>query len=334
MQRVDHESGPVAVGLLGGCSSQVEPPPAPVSGAQTSVAVTSGTATDVDAPQDRSLPLTRYEFSMTEQARVGEALKLLLGDCMKQYGYRQDVALVRRQSADTLVWQVRDFGPVGNARRYGLTDPGLAARVGYRLRSQVERRPTPDDQDLAGFGPPTPQIDALLTGYAPATDATSAPLPVRTAPGGVPVPPGGCQAVAEQVLSPDGRVVPGQAPDLVASLRARSFEDAGTDPAVVRAGTAWRACMAAKGFPQVRSVLTAVTDLGLGLDTSSVSARERQAATADATCNLSSGFAVAYAAAEEQIQRAQVAEHEAELAELARTRDAVMIRTGEVLSRG
>lgn len=219
----------LAAGAAAGCSAPAsgeEPGPqvsvTPVDIRQpTSTPTVSVTPGLLDSTHLR-LPLDAYLLSDRERADLAFAQDALVTRCAARYGVTMPPPPRRQQ-----------LGPrTYTERRYGLTDPVLAAADGYHL----------GERDPRNVGkPPTPDLSPtqalVLTGRRAATDATGTPdAPVQ------PVPAGGCLGEADRKLGGSWDNT-----DLVEAIDNNSVIDATKNPQVLATFRAWSACMKAKG---------------------------------------------------------------------------------------
>lgn len=224
------------------------------------------------------LPLDAYRLSAGEQVRVTDAEDRVVRVCMHRFG------LTPPRRPDTA-----PLGPTTHTeRRYGLTDPKLAARDGYHLGNRdprtAPRRPTPHlspAQELVLFG--------------------SAAGSARHEYAGRPVPEGGCLGAADRRVGVDD-----EAADLVDKLDAASVLDARHKPAVKAAFRDWSACMRADGFDYAMPWDPANDPRFTGRTSSPT---EIRVATADVACKKKTNVVGVWYAADVALQRVSIDRH-------------------------
>lgn len=305
--------------------------PASVGGPSPSGATSSRASQE---PRDYALPLTPYYPTNTELAQISQASSLLIGRCMERFGYAQDVQAVVRASELSARAEALNFGPIGNARRYGLADVAQARRYGYRLRADVDGLTAELNAfgDSLGLGAASPGRDLLLTGMSAPATTGDVPQKVTQAADGTAVPDGGCIAEAERQLASKAGAAAGRTAELVSSLKADSYLRAGRVAEVVAAEAIWVRCMRDRGYGRARAVMTAAEDLGVDTDSARPAKEELTIASADAACNASSRFAEVYHRVEARLQERQVEEHAEELADIRQEKDAVVKAAAAVLA--
>jgi hypothetical protein len=267
----------LVIALLAGCAA--DPPPVPS-----------------DTHGDFVLPADAYAFTLPETGRIDLARELLAGQCMRRLGYAFDPEAARREIAAGNEDTVTDLGWFGNKRRYGVTDPAIAARYGYHLVDPDlgGRSPAP------GFGALTPAMRTALTGT--------------------------CTREASTALSPDGVV--GEA-DVVAGLGSRSFRDSMHDPAVTAAFAQWSGCMSEKGY---HYATPAVAGTDFDIDKSAISAAETTAAEADVACKQRTHLVDIWHGFETTVQNKQIDQDRNAFAAARADHDAEMHRVEAVIA--
>lgn len=249
------------VGLLAGCSAspglEVAPP-------------------KLLRSVDLRLPLDDYLLSPAELRDLSAARVLLIRRCMTaaglDYPSRADSA-----PKGPMTW---------NERRYGITDPDLAAVDGYGLGA---REPV--------SGKPAPRLDAEQ----------------RAALDG----PQGCTVRAGEEQR---RGDPKLDRDLPRRLTAASFARSRRDPAVVDVAREWSDCMRAKGFRYTDPLAPPADRRFAG--PGEPAAAEIATATADVECKRRTNLVGVWFTAESAIQDGLVAGNRAELRRIRQTNDA------------
>ncbi|HEU5111412.1 MAG TPA: hypothetical protein VFT95_22960 [Micromonosporaceae bacterium] len=233
----------LAAALVAACSgspSPVEPPPVLLRSAEL------------------RLPIDDYLLSPVDLRQLAAARVVLVRQCMNAAG------LDLPPPAES-----RETGPrTWNERRYGITDPDLAAVDGFGL----------GDRDPAAQQPkPAPKPDAAQ----------------RAALDG----PGGCVARADRDQRRDSP--PGADRDLPRRLSAESFDRSGREPTVRAAVSAWSECMRANGLNYDDPLAPLADARFAGAPTEA----EITAATADVECKRRTNLVGVWFTAESAIQR-------------------------------
>ena len=166
-------------------------------------------------------PLANFQLTPRQEAQQEYLNQRLERDCMRRFGF--DFLPGLRDQTDQAVAISAEFA----SRRYGITDPALAARFGYRLSTATGGPGAPQSvNDL-----PRPAL-AALTGRA-------------GAPADTPV--GGCAGAAARALGISDRSSTGA--QTVTGIGRTAFTSAQADPKVRAAFTAWARCMADQDHP-------------------------------------------------------------------------------------
>jgi hypothetical protein len=256
-------------------------------------------ATAVPPPQDSHgdfvLPADAYAFTLPETGRIDLARELLAGKCMQRLGYAFDADAARREIAAGNRNTVTDLGWYGNKRRYGVTDPAIAARYGYHL------------------------VTGNLGGTSPAPGLGALTAAMRTALTGT------CTREAATALSPDGVV--GEA-DVVAALGSGSFRDSMRSPTVTAAFAQWSACMLEKGY---HYATPAVAGPEFDLDSPRITPAETAAASTDVACKQRTHLLDVWRTFETTDQNRQIAQNPTAFAAAKAAHDAEMRRVDAIL---
>lgn len=216
------------------------------------------TGTGVPAHPAAGLPLMDFELTPAEDLDVDRALTLVSNRCLTRSGVRAFLHPESQPQADRL------------DRRYGVTDPAVAARYGYHV---------PPGTQLTGRVPP----DA-----AP----TAAEKRVYLGPDGSGR--DGCAGEASRALGfadlagpdPERLLDRGDQESFLASRRDRN---------VLAVTAAWSACMGAHGHPAADPIEVAGT---VDIDTPQPTAAEIALATTDVACKRAHDVVAVWLAAE------------------------------------
>ncbi|MEV6810388.1 hypothetical protein [Streptomyces sp. NPDC051129] len=215
-----------------------------------------------------------------------------------------------------------DGGVYGNKRRYGVTDPAMAATYGYHLAGTIDQRT--HGRARAAGGPAHRDLRYLtaLNGPGQGSDGQAT---VK----GRKVPPGGCTAQASERLiekgSATGSFSYGQ---LAADIKADSFRRSLREPAVKAAVRAWAACMSKAGY----TVASPVTDAPyFDLDEPAVSRKEIAMARTDVGCKKRTRLVRVWSQAEARDQREQIARNVGALDRVRREQRSRMAAVARIL---
>jgi hypothetical protein len=263
----------LAAGLVGiiavstaGCAAEG----ATEAGGEPAVTVTPSAV----APAAVLLPLDPYLFSLNDVHRLGRAHRILVTRCMDRFGF--DLDMPEPGSEPGL--------PNRNERRYGVVDPVVAARLGYRAAppDQARQRQPPATNR-------TPEETAALFGRGPRF--------VR----GMPIPQGGCAGEAQRKLTSTGPSVPDR--NLAQRLSHEAFLRSQRDSRVRAVFVRWSKCLAAGGY-DYRTPLDPPRDPRFVKG--EVTAKEIETATADVACKQRTNLVGVWLAVESAYQRRQI----------------------------
>jgi hypothetical protein len=255
------------VGSVVGCGSGVDPA-AEANGAASIATTHGGSSSD-----ELVLPINAYGYTVPERDRLGWARDILIGECMRGYGFSYDATANAAQNSRRARVDIQDHGFYGNKRRYGLTGMATAATYGYHLVSTATGVASPADQaNPYGLGTLSATGRAVLTGFGADGKRMSGSVSGRQ------VPAGGCLGAADAKLGGSGSAREAKP---VSDLAGMSYEHSLKDPAVTSAFRAWSSCMTGRAY-HVADPLDASN--GFNLDVKTVSAHETAAARADVAC--------------------------------------------------
>ncbi|MET9413395.1 hypothetical protein ABZY03_04245 [Streptomyces klenkii] len=252
----------------------------------------------MESAASHPLPIDPYLLTNAQADRLDAARRTLVERCMNRFGitYRPpDPATPFRPGTRTQY-------------RYGVTDPGDAARYGFAPPGSP-RTPAPPPAP-----PPSLSAEAgvVLTGTDdPKAKPGSSAAKGGQRVGGRTVPAGGCLGEARAVLRTDGAEAGGDAP-VADRINAESFEKARRDPRVTGILAQWAACMKQRGFPSYADPLQASGDPAWR--TEQPSAKEREAATADARCKKAHNVVGVWFTVDAAYQRQEIDRNAKELA--------------------
>ncbi|MEU0546248.1 hypothetical protein [Micromonospora sp. NPDC005979] len=237
------------------------------------------------------LPIEAYRLDGEQRLTLDRARSILIDDCMRRFG------IDRRQPAAA----TGRAGPEPMSRRYGVTDPAVAARWGYHL--------APGEGTVARTEPGAAVPPAEMLVWTGSEDGRPAPAgqPTRTYQGHE-VPAGGCAGEAGrelQLTSPEDI-----AEHLVTSIDFNAFDQARTDNRVRQVVGRWSACMHEQGYNYV-DPLTAAAAADLRPATPSTA--EKRTATADVACKTRNNVVGVWFSVESAYQTAMIQAHAQDL---------------------
>lgn len=236
---------------------------------------------------DPRLPLDRYLLAPRESELVAQAFRTLVGQCMRGFGITSPQGSSGQQGPATR-----------NERRYGITDPRLAATDGYRLANQTSAAVPARPRESAD-----PRARQVLTG-----------MPAGTV-NGHPVLPEGCAGEARLRLN---KGAPGGTdPDTAMRLAQDSFFESERDPRVRAVVRAWSDCMRRHGHNYPTPLAAAADPRFRG----AVSPTEIAVATTDITCKTETDLVGVWSSVETEVQRPVVESNRPALENIRRTNE-------------
>ncbi|AMW12576.1 hypothetical protein A4E84_25685 [Streptomyces qaidamensis] len=231
---------------------------------------------DAADPATWVLPIEGYLPSETERKQISQARKILVGTCMKGFGFSWEPAAdLPRLGGKTLVdW------------RYGIHDMALAEERGYK--------PAAEEQEAYDRAVEKGALDGA-SGTGPDTRALEGGVKEV---GGKPVPEGGCLGEADRKISAGGANT-----TIAQTISNETFARSQQVPEVVEAFEAWSACMKKSGFDYARP-LDASDDPRFG--SQGVTPLEISTATADISCRDKTKVAKVWFDAEVAMQKEEI----------------------------
>ncbi|MET7786035.1 hypothetical protein ABZS93_05325 [Streptomyces sp900116325] len=229
------------------------------------------------------LPIQAYLPTDEEQQQLSQAKKLLVGDCMKGFGFNWVPA--------------PDLPKVGPKTltdwRYGIHDMNLSRERGYK----------PAATEMAAYDA------ALKEGAQDRSSSDKAEIGVLNGTSkdvhGRKVPKGGCIGAANRKIN----TVAVEARTAI-DLGNGAFIKAKQDPAVVKAFAAWSGCMKKSGY-DYKEPLDASDNPKFGSE--DVTAEEISTATTDITCRDRTDVARIWFTAEAALQKQAIEQHAEQL---------------------
>ncbi|WP_328620630.1 hypothetical protein [Streptomyces sp. NBC_00354] len=182
-----------------------------------------------------TFPITPYIADDRQLGLLNEAQDVLVDQCMQRYGFRYQM----RRKADSAV--KRDYN-----RRYGLSDPAEAARLGYDNPqvSQAQRppqQPLGPNEKLVLYGL---EVDPSLPVPKSQEEAEKSDV-ATTVVGGQKVPAGGCLRESSLKLWTPTKETVGSM--VAQGFGMDSFARSRKDSRVVKTIKSWSECMAKHG---------------------------------------------------------------------------------------
>ncbi|MFH8787260.1 hypothetical protein [Streptomyces roseoverticillatus] len=269
----------------------------------------------MESAASRSLPIDPYLLANDQADRLDAAQRTLVERCMNRFG-----VTYRPPDPGT------PFRPGTRTQyRYGVTDPADASRYGFAPPGSP-RTPPPPPEALPSL---SAEAGVVLTGTDdPKAKPGSGAAKGGQRVGGRTVPVGGCLGEARAALRTDGAGAGGDAP-VADRINAGSFEKAKRDPRVAGVLARWAECMKQRGFASYGDPLQASGDPAWR--TPQPSAKEREAATADARCKKEHNVVGVWFTVDAAYQRQEIERNAKELAEVKAELAARQERAGAAL---
>lgn len=218
--------------LLTGCSQPGDGKADPDAGKEPSI----GEVPTLLESRSLAFPLAPYTADNRQVALLDEAQDVLIDQCMQRYGFR----FQQRRKADGTVKQDEN-------RRYGISDPAEAARIGYTNPQvgQTVKPPRPvlgPNEKLVLNGL---EVDPSLKVPMSQEEAEKSDV-ATTVVGGQKVPAGGClRESALKLFTPTKDTVDGMVSQ---SYGLEAYGRAQKDSRVVAATKSWSECMGKHGY--------------------------------------------------------------------------------------
>jgi hypothetical protein len=250
-----------------------------------------GPATAASRPASQAaapLPIERYLFSNGQLSRLVQARNLLAAQCVRRFGLDWN-------PKPPPVPQDASLDAANIARRYGVTDPAAAARLGYHQASPPPSK-RPDDPA------PTADQQTALSGSGP--DGSTA-----TTFHGLRIPAGGCIGEANMRISGDPARLGDD--DLPSRINVDSYQQAMADSRVIAAFRAWSGCMRQRGYDYPDP--TQVPGKKPQFTGPEPTPTEIAVAVADVSCKQQTGLVAVWSAVDAADQNTAIKQHAAEL---------------------
>ncbi|MFF3602832.1 hypothetical protein [Streptomyces sp. NPDC002463] len=200
-----------------------------------------------------SYPLDGYATTEDQRRKLEKAQSRVTGDCMKRFGFDYELPL-----------SPAPISRSGDSRRYGLTDPAIAARYGYVPNRGAQPPAKPAVQTLSANGKLALDGPDGYKGPQPMSLEEARAKDSGKTLNGQKVPIGGCLREGFlTIYAPKKGAVDAM---FVTNVRMDAFSRSREDSRVVAAVKAWSACMAEKGY-KVDEPVSPQSDLGLNPNT-------------------------------------------------------------------
>ncbi|GAA3684385.1 hypothetical protein GCM10022224_056310 [Nonomuraea antimicrobica] len=236
------------------------------------------------AAVDLSLPFDAYELTGEARSRYDRALDLLARACMNNAGFDWYVPPQPNPGFDV------------KRRRYGVIDPDVAERIGYHLPVSAQSQLTLRKRNEILKNP---RAADKFFGTNKAGNSGGSGRPADD----------GCAMWAYHRLE---RSVGKTDEQLLIRLDRASLDAAKNQPSVQAVNKSWQTCMRSRGLSYA-SPDDAIADKAWKLNTPTVSAKEREVATADVICKYQVDMVDVARRAEVMIQQKNIAENRTEL---------------------
>jgi len=269
----------IAATLTGGCGS------GPTTHAAAAPPMSPPVLLDASSLR---LPLDPYLLTPRQSEWVAQAYRRLVIDCLRRFGLTAPEKPVFTGGPAT-----------SNERRYGITDPALAASAGYR----VAPPPAAPPPAAAPTGSADPRLLDVLTGKHSSVDDH-------------PVPNGGCSGEARRRMTVGAPAV--SDPYLAQRLSQESYALSGRDRRVQAVTHAWSDCMRGHGYDYATPLAAAADPR---FRDGPVSRTEITVATTDIACKKQTNLVGVWFAVEAAIQKPGVAANRTALENIGRTNE-------------
>lgn len=189
-----------------------------------------GVISQVTDPREIALPVDPYTQSMKDFARVERAVRQVVTQCMRRFGFSFDVPLNERNPA---ALKNGNGDKPNYSRLYGLLDESAAATYGYHPAESLspeeydDKLPEPGEED-------SPDYLNVVMGY-----------PDGGTYRGQEIPDGGCFGEARRTLAAGGQPFD---PLINEAIMAEAAPAASADSRGSAAAASWSACMAEAGY--------------------------------------------------------------------------------------
>lgn len=253
------------------------------------------------------LPIEPYLVTNRQMSVILRARQKLVVPCMRRFGFAWPDPEPDPGDSGGMPTGMKNAANMD--RRYGITDPALAARYGYHFAPDARQRTTKESSAAQ------PDADALAVLTGRADDGT--PVPSRYH--GLAVPEGGCQGQATARLTGGGPL--GNDP-LANEINIVSYQKSRANPRVRAVFRAWSACMRKRGYSYAAPTDAPGKDPRFTGPTPS--RQERALAGADVACKRQTNVIGVWFTVDTAYQRRMMA---SKGPELAHAKDAIRTRT-------
>ncbi|MFF7052916.1 hypothetical protein ACFY94_31660 [Streptomyces griseorubiginosus] len=262
------------------------------------------------------LPIEPYLVTDRQMSAILRARQELVAPCMRRFGFTWPDPGPGTGDSGGMPPGMKNAANMD--RRYGITDPALAARHGYHFAPDARQRTTDESsaaQPTEESSAAQPDDDALAVLTGRAADGTPAPSRYH----GLAVPAGGCQGQATARLTGGGPL--GNDP-LANEINIVSYQKSRADPRVRAVFRAWSACMRKRGYSYAAPTDAPGKDPRFAGPTPT--RQETALAEADVACKRQTNVIGVWFTVDTAYQRRMMA---SKGPELARAKDAIRTRT-------
>ncbi|MFH8655726.1 hypothetical protein [Streptomyces afghaniensis] len=256
------------------------------------------------------LPLEKYMLSYADRVTLDQATTGLQQKCMADYGFH--ITLPKAGANPPPSSDDADMD-----RRYGITDPGDAAKYGYEPAPKFRGYTNQSIPDLPGVqvevltGHTKPVITHSKNGKGGFYIAPNSVKPARASYHGKALRKGGCVGWSKEQIELDDSDA-----QFVSQLAGKSLTASQRDRAVKKAISAWSSCMDAKGHKNLSDPYQAMTR-GVTGGRTSKSRDSIELAVDDVACKQRTNLVRIWFDAESEIENKQIAGNKAKLEAIA-----------------
>ncbi|MEE1927536.1 hypothetical protein V1J52_04925 [Streptomyces sp. TRM 70351] len=245
------------------------------------------------------LPIEQYLVSYPDSVAWERARQSLWKSCMGRFGFAFD-------PPEPGLYPLPGYNDANMQRRYGITDPEVAAEFGYHL---------PDDPgEPPVWEPGQGAEEAVFRGGGPSVSGGRYQ--------GEPVPEGGCLGESQRKLGHYDYTLAGQ-------VEFASLEESQKRPEVRAALGRWSACMKQNGYT-VEHPYKTPNLLGKALGAEQPSREELSLAVTDVKCKETSDLVRTWFTAETQVQKRRIEENQLALDEEWKANEAVLKKAAKI----
>ena len=250
------------------------------------------------------LPIQLRTFTIADARIVNVARFRAEATCMHDFGLAFPKIPVAPLSAEEIAARQN--------RRYGITDPSVAERFGYRF-----------DASMSGGDGGTPLVQQLNNTQKEVFFNATGALSFH----GRPLPEGVCLAKTVRDIAGSSEYAHSQ---IGAAIAHDSFQQSQVDPKVIRVFASWSRCMASRGY-KYTNPLVAGLDL-IRADPQRATAREITAALTDIDCKTRTNLVRIWFDAESAIEQKMITKNATAVAAAEAAAHSQLARARAILS--